>query len=1508
MADSENLSVKSSALSVERSASPPVDAANPWLGLASFTEESRAYFHGRDEEIAELARRVQRKLLTVLFGQSGLGKTSILRAGVVPKLRTEGYCPVYVRIDYGGNAPAPSEQVRQAVIRATADAGTWTKPEASAEGETLWEFLHHRDDVLRDASGRTLTPLIIFDQFEEIFTLAQGDEAGRERAARFKEDLADLVENRAPKAIEDKLEQDDTIIERFDFARSDYRLLISLREDYLPHLDTLKGRMPSITQNRMRLARMTGAQALEAVVKPGGALVTEDVARAIVEFVAGARGGSIERLAELDVEPPLLSVICRELNDRRRALGQAQITAEMVTGNRREILTDFYERSVADLPEGMRRFVEDKLLTKSGFRDNLALEMALEEPGVTKPLIDTLVSRRLLRIEDRLGTQRVELTHDVLADVVRASRDARQQRLLLQDAEERERLNVAAAERRGRRMRLAIGGLVAAVVALSIGAVFGVRAQRRSVTQASQSDFLLGSRALDEGKVAEGLAYLVRAGRKDSGNPIVAPRILTELAARNFFLPATAPLALPSATLRARFTADGKRVLVHGTDKVLRVIDVQTWTLERELRFAAPVATGGWTPASQNPDVVAVWLENGTFVACDVRTGNPMGPPIARLAGSTSRAVALSPDGQWLADRVSDGIGLWSAAGELRTTIPASANSGYGFNADGRQIATYFQGAQSWSVPDGAAIGAPMATPTAMYGRYYSSDGKQMVVVYSRTVQAYDILSGEPAGPALDFDFIIRSSAISADNSRLLVTGDRHYGVVDLARGSVLQPMIDMGGPAADATSSKDGRVVLTCSTNGFFNLWDSTTGKLLAEPSFKQRGFAPAALSPDGTSAVAFTAEQAHLLRVTQGAAQPLVLPRAPSVALVNLVRGAPTRIAWATPTHFKAIDAATGRVTSDGFAWPSRILGPAGSMRSTHGSLFGAGESLVVITKQAGASRTWRGWTVGQHGIQWDVELQDVPADVTRFRPSHTGGIAAASGAAASRSLVGVWDLESGRRVANFQAPEPVNEILTTISPDRRLVAFRTATAVIRIGDISSAKVLCALQLTDGSAALQVFRFTPDSRQLVTGDDWGGVQVWEARSGKLVKLAQPHRAAVRRIDLSADHRHYVTLATDNSMQAWDSTTHQPYGELLMGTTFSTGGRADFSSDNKRLVTGAAGDTARVWDIGSGLPLTPGLSQSGDLPNVVAYGPDGRFVEVHGGTGGGTTRIRMWAAPPDGRGAKTPAWLLDLATLCGGQRLTDDGKLESILKELGKMAAVRSALDALPADDPYGMWASWFLSETTSRPIAPGFKIIPRDATKLAEAMAAEAEQERKEQRKVTDEIASVTPRATQLRVRRAWSELEPLERRLTELIRIRDGDGTVAYETALANLSLAVFRNGKPAEAEPIVRELLGIRETRGAAIQLVANTRGLLGLVLSELKRNADAEPLLAGSYDAMNDGPAGFKTEAARALAKIYADANRPTEAAEWEKKAAGARLSPQQRKQPAATKSDLPSSP
>jgi tetratricopeptide (TPR) repeat protein len=470
-----------SATEAERAAHVALDPEHPWLGLSSYTEETRAYFQGRDEEASELSRRVQRKNLTVLFGQSGLGKTSLLRAGLVPRLRNEGFCPVYVRVVYAADSPPPAEQIKRAIFRATSEAGHWTRPGTAIEGESLWEFLHHRGDLLRDSSGRTLLPLLIFDQFEEIFTLGQADDAGRQRAKQFIEELADLVENRPPVSLEARLDQDETAAEDFDFARADYRILIALREDYLAHLESLKGTMPSITQNRMRLARMTGEQALAAVMKPGGKLVSFEVAEAIVRFVAGGA-----ELANAEVEPSLLSLVCRELNNVRVAQGRGEISTDLLAGSRDEILTGFYERALADQPPGVRRVIEDELLTESGYRESLAeerVQKALAAAGAAPDALAKLVDRRLLRIEERLDVRRVELTHDVLCSVVASSRDLRHEREARDEAERQlaaQREREAETRRTLRRTRrVAMVSAVLMLVAIA-GAAFGWFNYRRA--------------------------------------------------------------------------------------------------------------------------------------------------------------------------------------------------------------------------------------------------------------------------------------------------------------------------------------------------------------------------------------------------------------------------------------------------------------------------------------------------------------------------------------------------------------------------------------------------------------------------------------------------------------------------------------------------------------------------------------------------------------------------------------------------------------------------------------------------------------------------------------------------------------------------------------------------------------------------------------------------------------------------------------------------------------------
>jgi hypothetical protein len=173
--------------------SAAIDRENPWPGLASFTEDARAFFFGREKETEELVRLVRRNTLTVLFGQSGLGKSSLLQAGAFPLLREADYLPLYLRLDHDAAAPVLAEQVKAALVAAFQSVGA-DAPAPRAD-ESLWEYFHRKDIDIWSAKNRLLTPILAFDQFEEIFTLGRATDAQRERGRAFLAELADLVGN-----------------------------------------------------------------------------------------------------------------------------------------------------------------------------------------------------------------------------------------------------------------------------------------------------------------------------------------------------------------------------------------------------------------------------------------------------------------------------------------------------------------------------------------------------------------------------------------------------------------------------------------------------------------------------------------------------------------------------------------------------------------------------------------------------------------------------------------------------------------------------------------------------------------------------------------------------------------------------------------------------------------------------------------------------------------------------------------------------------------------------------------------------------------------------------------------------------------------------------------------------------------------------------------------------------------------------------------------------------------
>jgi hypothetical protein len=486
-----------------------LDSQNPWPGLTAFTEKQHEFFYGREQESHELFSCVKRERLTVLFGKSGLGKTSLLQAGLFPQLRAADCLPVYVRLSYEDHAAPFDTQLRSALGSAI-ESANFAEVAFPQEGETVWEYLHRRGGNLINDEGNVVMPVLIFDQFEECFTLGARKDFSSRLTHEFLPGLAEMIENRTPAALTKKLTDDRDLAKRYDLEAHGCRILITLREDYLANLEALRDSMPSLVyiDNRMRLTEMTGEQALSVVVDPSPALVAPDVAESIVRFVAGAHTDSADGdvrtvdslpLKQLEVAPAILSLFCSQLNEERlKTPGMSKITRALVLSQGVTIIEDFYKKCIAGMHPAVRRLIEDRLLTTAGYRDNIDLAEArstLESAGARSSYIDELVRLRLLQIEDHRGVARLELTHDVLAEPVKHSRDdwkKEQQHEAAQQQEREALLRAKEAEqealKRTRFLQRMVGAAAFVCLLLASVVVYGYFERREAISNAERAE------------------------------------------------------------------------------------------------------------------------------------------------------------------------------------------------------------------------------------------------------------------------------------------------------------------------------------------------------------------------------------------------------------------------------------------------------------------------------------------------------------------------------------------------------------------------------------------------------------------------------------------------------------------------------------------------------------------------------------------------------------------------------------------------------------------------------------------------------------------------------------------------------------------------------------------------------------------------------------------------------------------------------------------------------------
>jgi WD40 repeat protein len=511
----------------------------PYVGLRDYTEEYAEFFFGRDDERKRIIGNLRASRLTLLYAESGVGKSSLLRAGVVPRLRqfaergrgatSARYVPV-IFSSWGGD---PIEALIDAIAEAVE---TFIGIAPELPRGTLAEA------VAAASAATDATMLVILDQFEEMFLYhSRGSDDDR-----FAAELARCV------------------------SRADLRanFLISIREDaYASVGDLLKGRVPNVYGNYLHLDYLDRKAATEAIVKPierfnqlrpsePPVSIEPELLDAVLDQV---RRGQVETResetapaahpdlgAARSIETTYLQLVMKRLWDEESVLGSTMLRLETLErlGGAQRIIGTHLDHAMTELPGDQRdaaAAVFRFLVTSTGTKIALTVTDLTDLSGLPEASVDPMLrrlsapDRHILRpvvLRDSPDRARFEIFHDALARPILdwRTRYARQKLDAQLDDERRQkeraqREAVDAEERESRerkRKRLALAGLAVAIIALlATATAFAISQKNAADREAAYADAIsavrriegaFGSPSLGSDAVAlEGLE-LARAG------------------------------------------------------------------------------------------------------------------------------------------------------------------------------------------------------------------------------------------------------------------------------------------------------------------------------------------------------------------------------------------------------------------------------------------------------------------------------------------------------------------------------------------------------------------------------------------------------------------------------------------------------------------------------------------------------------------------------------------------------------------------------------------------------------------------------------------------------------------------------------------------------------------------------------------------------------------------------------------------------------------------------------
>jgi WD40 repeat protein len=1253
----------------------------PYPGINAFEPEDAAIYFGRDEETRAVIERLDARRtqggarFVIIIGASGSGKSSLLKASVLPQLgrrRAQWITLPVIRPE-----KAPLEALAKAFAQHAGKPEDWRAWHETLTGSDAVAAIERLTQDVRIGDGRAATVLLPVDQFEEVFTTTGAAERTAFLtllAAAFDRDIPFMVVATGRSDVLEGLVESSELVHRYEPYP-----LAAMPLERVPRLIEGPAAVAGINIERglpERIVRdVESAEALplfahmlSLLYQRGG----DDKKLTIAEYDAlgdPARGlNPIQNSVRLAADEAIARV--RPNEPELAALRDAFVQLVRVRlGDAKRVRQP---ARMSELPQESQRLiralVEARLLSTRGTegsgseRGETVVEVTHEALFQAWPTLDRWLTDEQAFLSD---LERIRSAHEIWAQTPAdqqagellsglllsrarewlakypqrfAGRDLEPLRRYIAasaQAADAEAAREATREARARRMQqwLLRGAVAASVVFLAIAAVAFwqyVDAERQRV-------------AAQEAKTT---AERSQQAAEQSQREAVAQRDSAE---------------------RERRRADESRVEAlaqkdRAEDERKRAEAQRNQALTTQARFLTDLARQRYD-AHDYATALALALE----ALPDERRGI-VRPYVAAAESMLYQAVtalrerytlkapnplAVSPDGSRIVTASENTARVWDAAtgdevGVLKGHTDKVRSAA--FSRDGTHIVTASRDktARVWNAATGAEKAA-LSGPVD--GAEFSPDGRSILTtsLSDKTARRWDVATGRAVVLKHPADKAITAAAFSPDGQRIATASTDMTTRLWNANGAPGPILRGHTGPVRSVAFAPDGRLIVTGSDDKTVRIWDATSGRSVATFRGHEHGVAVARFASDSRRVLSHDRQGVGIWDVTVRENPDTVtnLPESvwdaqfsPDGGAYAVATGKTVRIMQldgseeaflAHPDEPVSVTfSPDGRqivtVARDGLArvWDAT---PAGPVRVLHG---------------AGAHAKQRRAAFAPDGRRILVDLEDVTPQILDLASGSSAALpgpaapsvsSAAFGPDGSRVVVvldggiaQVRDAAQGSEIAALKGH--AGELnFVAFAPDGKWIVTASADSTARVWDAATGAQLIVFRRHEGKVATAVF--SPDGTRVVTASADRTARVWDAATGAALVVLEGHESEVATAVFSPDGKRVATSISsleDGAVILWDAASG---AELRRWDTPKISGAAfgaAFSPDGRRILTAFELGSARVSDVDTGEEVA--VLRGGRILASGAFSPDGRWMmTAPEETGAAAPEVRLWPA-----------------------------------------------------------------------------------------------------------------------------------------------------------------------------------------------------------------------------------------------------------------------------------------